>query len=315
MTPPADSAMTAALTATRQVIRDRLACTPSRAYRALLRQTLARPGRLLARAAPLWARLPLTCAAAAGGHPAAAVPVAAALEVIAAALELLDDLEDGDLPADDPLRAHGLPRLANATTGLLTIGLSLLPTPADAALADMVLLAAAGQDADLAGEGAGLREAACVRIAAAKSAGLPACGARLGALAGGATEEQAAAYERFGRHFGLAAQFHNDLRAADPDSVHNDLERRKPTVLLAAAGLAGPAATPPETTETLIERLHASGAVDYVWLLAEAEWQQALAELDTLAAAGHAVEPLRRLVAPQRRQKSVLRRARPSRKP
>lgn len=304
---PAAAVSPAAVVAARRALRARLMTVPAPAYRALLRRTLARPGRLLAGATPLWVGLPLACAAAAGGDPAAAVPTAVALEIMAAGLELLDDLEDGDLPSGDPLLTAGLPRLTNAATGLLTLGLSALPGAAGAELAAAVLTAAAGQDADLAGEGAGLGEAACLRIAAAKSAGLLACAARLGALAGGAPAALVAGYGRFGHHLGLAAQFHNDLRAADPAATHNDLARRKPTVLLAAAGLTGPAAGAAAPPAALIEHLHATGAVDYVWLLAEVEWAQALAELDALAAAGQAVAPLRRLARPRRRAASVLR--------
>jgi geranylgeranyl pyrophosphate synthase len=274
----------AALTATRRLLRARLATVATVGYRAALRQALQRPGRLLGGATPLWVSLPLACAVAAGSDGTPAAPVAAATELMAAALELLDDLEDGDLPAGDPLLALGLPRLINVGTGLLTLAMGTLAGEAAQVLTAAVMAATAGQDADLAGEGAGLDEAACWRILEAKSANLAAAVARLGALAGGAAPDIADGYARFARHLGRFGQLANDLSAAAPGGAHSDLRRRKPTVLLAAAGLTG---TPPDDDPTappgaLVERLYTSGAVAYVWLLAEAERQRALAQLARL---------------------------------
>lgn len=286
-----------AIGAVRQALRRRLMTVATPGYRAVLQAPLQRRGRLLAGVLPPWVELPLACALAAGGDWRPAVPVAVAMELTAAALELLDDLEDGDLPPDDPLQALSPARQLNASTGLLTLALSTLDGEAGRTLAAAVLVATAGQDDDLAGEGAGLSEAACLAIARAKTAGLSSCAARLGALTGGAPAPLIEIYARFGFCLGMAGQLANDLRAAEPGRVHPDLLRRKPTVLLAAAGLAGPAGAGPAPT-ALVDQLYTSGAVTYTWLLAEAERQEALATLERLAASGQSVAPLRSLVRP-----------------
>jgi len=286
-----------AIGAVRLAVRRCLTTAAAPGYRAVLRLPLQRRGRLLAGARPPWVELPLACALAAGGDWRPAVPVATAMELTASALELLDDLEDGDLAPDDPLQALSPARQLNASTGLLTLALSTLDGAAGRALAAAVLAATAGQDDDLAGEGAGYSEAACLAIARAKTAGLSSCAARLGALAGGAPAHLVESYAHFGLCLGMAGQLANDLRAADPARGHTDLLRRKPTVLLAAAGLAGPDAAPAPPA-ALVDRLYASGAVAYTWLLAETERQEALATLERLAGSGQAVAPLRSLVRP-----------------
>jgi geranylgeranyl pyrophosphate synthase len=185
--------------------------------------------------------------------------------------------------------------LLNASTGLLTLALSTLDGDAATALTSAVRTAATGQDADLAGDGFSISERTCLEIATAKSANLLGCAARLGAQAGGAPPKLTTLYGRFAHHLGLAGQFANDLRAADLSGIHSDLVRRKPTVLLAAAG---PPAVETDDPAVLRDHLYASGAVGYVWLLAEAERHHALATLDALAKRGQAVERLRHLVRP-----------------
>lgn len=74
---------------------------------------------LAGKAETCWARLPLLACASAAGSPAAAVPLAVALELQAAAYSLLDDLEDGD--PNEVARRAGPAAALNAATALLAL--------------------------------------------------------------------------------------------------------------------------------------------------------------------------------------------------
>lgn len=68
-----------------------------------------------------------------------------------------------------------------------------------------------GQQSDLAGEGLSLSLEAREAIHSAKTGALIVGAVRLGALAAGATEDQIAAFERYGRDIGLAFQIMDDV--------------------------------------------------------------------------------------------------------
>lgn len=283
----------AATDAVGQSLKRRLAGVPVE-YRARLLALLTRPGRLLAGYSSMWVTLPLASAMIVRGDWRPAVTVAVAVELAAAALETLDDVEDGDLPSTDPILALGQPRLINASSGLLTLALLTLRGRSGRRLAQAILLAHAGQDADLALTGRPIDEATAQSIALQKTAQFVATIAWLGATAAGASSHLADQVAQIGHRLGLMGQWLNDLRAIRPTHSPADLLERKPTLLVAAT------ATPLVASEmTITEARHqaiASGAASYVWLLAETQRQEALELLAKLEEANHMVGPLRQLL-------------------
>ena len=174
---------------------------------------------------------PLLCCAASeacGGTARAALPAACALEMIHAYSLIHDDLPCMD---DDALRrgkptshvvfGEGIAVLAG--DALLTEAFAVLakakPRPRHNA-ADLVAELAraagsrgliAGQVADLEAEGCKPTEPALYFIHAAKTGMLLRASLKLGAMCGGATSGQLAAFDRFGFALGLAFQIQDDI--------------------------------------------------------------------------------------------------------
>lgn len=188
-----------------------------------------------------WPALVLACAASHGSVTAAAEQAAVAATLVMTALDLLDDVEDGELgPGADPAVQ------VNVATGLLLLFhqlcgepcLHVLPAPGVQALVDAALRACGGQHRDLLlrADGAEMNPEDALAITAAKSATLVAALCRLGALADGCSGLLLARYAAFGHHLGMALQLANDLAVAqDPSKA--DLARHRPTLpLVYAAG-------------------------------------------------------------------------------
>lgn len=200
-------------------------------YRRALVTLLSQPGGILS-AAPraTWARMVCACCTAAGGTWACAVPIAAVGEVFMAALDLLDDIEDGEGPA-----LHGMARGAcalNASTGLLllaqrgSLGAGL--PEAATILLDAGLVACAGQHEDLSRVvGPDVRMDDALAVTAGKSAALVATLCRLGARAARAPAPVQNLYARFG----MALQLANDAAAAASDEK-TDAVLGRPTLPL-----------------------------------------------------------------------------------
>lgn len=194
-----------------------------------------------------WAALVLACASMCGAVSDAAVQAAVAATLVMAALDLFDDVEDGE-PGPDADPAV----LVNVATGLVLLSyhvfdtpcLRALPAPGARVLLDAALHACGGQHRDLSrhADGAEMSPEEAIAITTAKSAALVAALCRLGALAGGARGFLLARYAAFGHHLGMALQLANDLAAVQgTPSCKTDLSRRRPTLPLvyAAHGTAG----------------------------------------------------------------------------
>ncbi len=131
----------------------------------VLREALGAPGKLFGEpTGSLWPDIVLRCcAAASGGAWQMVVPAAAAAEFFALALDLLDEIEDGDA---SPLRdRHGAAVALNCSTALLGLAYQAL-TPTEpsrsadilnraggvAVLAQAMVTATGGQHLDLTSE-------------------------------------------------------------------------------------------------------------------------------------------------------------------
>ena len=278
--------------------RDRLEAAPvAPAYRAALAAALALPGNILSCSPNLrWARPVHACCVAAGGRGEQAVPIAAAVEVFMVALDLLDDLEDGET---NPLQVGlGTASSLNAAMGLLFLAQHCLaqePNGASAAaiLVEAGLRAGSGQHADLAPAADGsltLDEA--LAVTSAKSGSLVAAICRLGAFAAGADGDVQARYARFGGYLGVAAQLANDIEAIAPAAAgKTDLALGRPTLPLVYAGARDAA----EEHEDVAAALWAEGAAHFTWAVAATYRQHAQELIPSLTgdpAAGAALAAL-----------------------
>ncbi len=241
----------------------------------VITQTLRAPGNLLSRPVSqgalvdtsdrwLWSMVTLLVAASASGARAdtlAALPAsfwrqarltAAASEFLGAALDLLDDIQDGDSPF---VQHIGVPLALNAGAALLeltplvlgkarssTSGWSDAMTHAALeVIHSSILDALIGQFMDLRLERSKrVTEAQALEMTGQKSGTLVALVCRLGALAGMTTRrERPAEYfdsiSRFGWHLGIWAQLLNDLHDAEGEQSRpgkSDRQRGKKTLPL-----------------------------------------------------------------------------------
>jgi geranylgeranyl pyrophosphate synthase len=272
-------------------------------FRSLLALPLRQAGKLLGgEPQPRWPAVVLASCAATGGNERGAVTVAAAVELFIAALDVLDDVEDGD---PSPLvAAAGVPQALNVSTALLMLAYRLLGQLSDDGVAhDLVarqvytmaqagLTATIGQHRDLAVEGAAdLSTEDALDIARQKAGALLGGACRLGALLGTTDEELLALYEAWGRHYGTAAQLANDFHDVEETSHKSDRRRSKGTLpllyALHAADAAG--ARPPD--------LAASGAMHFTWAIYQLERRAGDRVMAELARRGQEVSYLQSLVS------------------
>jgi geranylgeranyl diphosphate synthase type I len=198
--------------------------------------------------------LVLGCAVAAGGDPAAAVavPAAVAVELVHNASLIHDDIVDGDAtrrgrPA--VWSAFGTPKAILAGDALFILAVraaTRLPAPmvepAVVRLTDTIQILIDGEQADLDFESrTTLTTAECLAMAAGKTGALLECACALGAQAAGADGARVRAYGRFGAHLGLAFQLADDLLGlwGDPaltgKPTGSDVRARKKTLPVVAA--------------------------------------------------------------------------------
>ena len=200
--------------------------------------------------------LTLVSAEAMGAPPDAAVPEAAAVELVHNFSLLHDDVMDGDTTRRHRPTAwtvYGREAAILAGDSLLALAYDVLT--AGGAAAGIGMLSAAVQDV-LAGQHADLtfeRQpevslAECVAMSRRKTASLLGCACALGAMRGGGEPGQVAGLRDFGRELGLAFQHVDDLLGiwGDPavtgKPVYSDLRNRKKSLPVVAAITAESAA-------------------------------------------------------------------------
>jgi len=268
----------------------------------VLQEALSAPGKLLG--APVGSLWPdfvlLCCAAASGGAWQMAVPAAAAAEFFALALDLLDEIEDGDA---SPLRErHGTAVALNCSTALLGLAFQALGStePARSAdtfsgasgaavLAQAMVTATGGQHLDLTSDrGPALDQDGLLDIMARKSGALVGGCCALGATMGGASRATVALYSAFGRHVGIAAQLDNDMHdlweavTHGAEAAKSDLRRGKQSAPLAF--LRDTMNARGDQDEPALEReLWETGALPYAWAVVQVHRAEALSLLERIA--------------------------------
>lgn len=262
----------------------------------------------------------LTCAAA-GGTWQAALPAAAAVELVHNFSLIHDDIED-----NSPTRRGrptlwkqwGIPQAINTGDALFTLAhLELVrlreTQPPEVTLQAAELLQQAclqltqGQYLDLAYEArTDLSLDDYWPMIRGKTAALLAAGTELGALIAGAPQEQKAAFRRFGEHLGLAFQVRDDLlgvwgeAAITGKSTASDLLAGKKSLpVLYGLGQKGKFAQrwyqgniQLQEIESLATQLEAEGARDHTRRAAEDLTEQALQALEEAQPRGETGEEL-----------------------
>jgi geranylgeranyl pyrophosphate synthase len=271
-----------------------------RSFSALLHIPLSQPDKILGGAdRPSWVHLVLAACAATGGEVAYGAHVAAAVEVFMAALDVLDEIEDGD--SSPTVAAAGIPQALNVATALLLLGQRMLlelpprpglPSPGDFArvLTTGGVTATTGQHLDLANEGfsAGSSDEV-LEIARRKAGALAGAACRLGAMVGTADQELLDLYGSWGTHYGTVAQLANDLHDAVDETDKSDVTRQKSTLpLIFNQGSANETGNTPGVV--------ASGALHFTWVVVEIERQACRDLADELDARGQDTTQFRQLV-------------------
>ncbi len=211
---------------------------------------------------------------------------AISVECLICALDLLDDIEDGD-PTSIVLKL-GPARVLNVSTTLLALtnhillSLDEVGCPPErvtrllSAIQDTLITATAGQHRDILAEmqpAESFTSEECIEIAEGKAGSLMSLACRLGAICAGADDEELAQFSELGRLLGIAHQLDNDshdlyhiLQSQQTSEavgmIKTDLVRQKKTlpVVLAAHAMAtlhnSSLATDEEKQKARIDVLH-----------------------------------------------------------
>jgi geranylgeranyl pyrophosphate synthase len=248
----------------------------------------------------------------AGGAWRSALWPAVAMECAMAAADVFDDVADGEAAALS--EEFGAGAIVIAAAALLTLAGGVVLRGVDDGVPEGTVIdlgrlfgehlvqAADGQAHSLAAA-ASTDAVEAYELAAAKSGPLGSLAARLGARTAVDDPDLLQAYSKYGWHLAVFSQLLNDARDAAPSaSAHKtDVRAGCRTVPLVYVGSSG---APPELRgETLVEweqrerqRIATEGGVLAAVALAQAERLRGLAVLDSLAALGRPVEPLRQLL-------------------
>lgn len=290
---------------------------------------LSGPSRVLPEGKPsLCAALTFLAFASAGRRESLeAVPAVAAMELLMAACELIDDIEDGEVAPPGDRRTCG--RTLETVYTLLMLchaaiaRLAERGVPSDRVVRAMRAIDALAMDAmrgqvrDMELEGLSpvtVEEA--VLVSGLKSASLVRCAAEVGACVGTSNEEEVALYAQFGWHLGLLMQLMNDIAAVWPGSVgKSDLRLRKKTLPVVFALDLPPESSPharrvqryyaqdtdaPASEDEVKEALWRCGAIHYTWMRAAIEKAHAERVGRALAAKASGDWPLARLLAQEK---------------
>jgi len=254
-----------------------------------------------------WPLLTLQVCEAIRGAWEHAVPAAAAIELFAAAGDLLDDIEDGDY---DFILKHGysVAQANNAVAALFMLGqqtaTKLLKKKVHPrtiilvmqAVASSMLVACGGQHAEFDREGADVSEEEYLRLVEMKSSALTECACRVGALLATDDGRVVDSCALLGQRLGVVAQLANDARSiiSSPPG-QSDIARKKQTLPIIygltqadnhqaaflKSVITGPGEVTPEAESRARQILMALGAVHYTLVQAQMERQKLLEALES----------------------------------
>ncbi|MDP9351140.1 MAG: polyprenyl synthetase family protein [Chloroflexota bacterium] len=255
--------------------------------------------------------LPMLTCEAAGGDAQQAMRAAAAVHGLGVAIEILDDVQDGDA-ARAIQNSTGLARITNVSSALLassSLCLSKLPESMyrdiDQLLHRTVLRILGGQHRELAaGEGHTIEE--CLETIGGKVGSFYAFAARSGGRCVTSNEAMLAALEEFGYNAGVMMQIVDDLLGFRQQGSDGDLAngRRKIPVVYALSVASPPERTrlegllKPATEDQAAERdarqlMVSLGAEVYLFAEMSRYRARALDALEQLPDALARIEPLR----------------------
>ena len=216
-----------------------------------------------------WAEFVVLAQLDAGGESFPLPELYAGAEAVMSALNLFDDLEDGD--ASPFVNSFGPSVAINVAGWLLVLGMDLVAeadrritlfgeraSDLESVLRRGLLQSGAGQHVDLASGASSIDEA--LSVVAMKSGSLVAMLCEMGAVAGGASPESVELMRSIGHHLGMASQLANDVR--DFGSIAKGTLNRGASAMESAMGSPGPFV--PEVGQivvTLLARAHALEAV------------------------------------------------------
>ena len=260
--------------------------------------------------------LPLMVCQAISGRYEPALPAAAALQLLMAAGDVFDDIEDADSFESLPAR-YGSAVATNVATTLLILAERAIARLKGRGVRDCITVrvmdvvnsfyttACAGQHLDLsfASEMAA-SEDIYLRVVAMKSASQIECACRIGALLATVDEELIDTFGRFGYNLGMAAQITNDIEGVTKGS---DIAKHKITlpVIYALAQTDGETRNQLETAfgkqtgesgpdpSQITDLLFHCGAIHYTMIKMELYKQLALDYLSQTEREGAKVERLR----------------------
>jgi geranylgeranyl diphosphate synthase, type I len=248
---------------------------------------------------PRWPTFVFASSNSVRGNHAAAVRIAAAVEIMIAALDVLDEVEDDD--TSELIAAVGPSRSINTSTALISLSYTVLADiyhdsvpfakiPAFIqVMSASVSRATIGQDADLSPQHHGESVATALNIARMKAGALVGGACRLGAMTGSGEAAILDLFERWGTHYGAMAQLANDLHDATDGTNKSDILKKKKTLPLIyhyASSHDAEQVAPDE------QSLRDNGTYHFVWTVIEAERQFCRDILSELSGLGFDVNEL-----------------------
>ena len=266
-----------------------------------------------------WFLLPLIVCDASCGRYDQAMSACAGLELLKAAAEVFDDIEDAD-SADSLPSKYGTPLALNAASTLIILGERAFTRLKSRGIDNVVVVnlidkvnsyystACIGQHLDLSltPEEAD-QEDIYLRVIEMKSASILECACFSGALLAAANQELIKSFTIFGHNLGMASQIANDIKGV---RHLNDIKKRKITLpaiyalsqtdgetlrLLQTAFCKRPSGFL-STPDQIKDLLFSTGAIQYATIKMELYKQQALHTLAKLEQAGVKVDQLKQFL-------------------
>jgi len=262
-----------------------------------------------------WSLLPLIVCEAISGHYEHVLPAAAALELLSAAAEVFDDIEDAD--SSESLSAkYGGAVATNIATALLILAGKEITRLQKTGVADAIVIrvmdavnsfhitACAGQHLDLSITSETTpTEEVCLRIAGMKGASTTECACHIGALLALADQELIDRFALFGYNLGMASQIANDIQGI---MYGHDIAKHKITLPLTYAfnqtddkalnklklAFNKPCESVPDPTE-IKDLLFSIGAIHYTTIIMDFYKQRASDILSTIEKSGLNIERLK----------------------
>ena len=262
-----------------------------------------------------WPLLPLMVCEAISGHYEQALPASAALQLVMAAGDVFDDIEDAD--SSESLSAkYGAAMATNVATTLLILAERAIVRLKGRGVENYITLrvmdavnsfyttACTGQHLDLSfASDKPVSEDIYLRTTSLKSASQVECSCHIGALLANANQELIDTFTLFGHNLGMAAQITNDIQGI---TKGNDILRRTITLPIiyaltqtdgearnqfeSAFGKQSESKPDPVQIRSLLFRC---GAIYYATIKMEFYKQQALDSLSEARGAGASVERLK----------------------